>query len=399
MEPWEITLAAGKIAQGAAEKFARENQLNPVDDEEVLQVLAGRVFAVLTRLEELEEELLNRCTSESDDGYIGLGVDYSLGIPEEEIKAWQTTNVDDPTERIKDAAASIDAACLFDEQLRYNRARSLLGMFLHEIEGPGLRRNNVEVPCMDVDFLSEDEWNVLFGMKDEGERTDAPAKVADSAKENKAEQAELREDVDKTAEKSDRPSLHPITIDAIEEAFRLRALNSTTSPLRLIDAQTEWYEVQYSIVSFADRFLEKYTKPSSKSDGELLQMWTAEELQTIGGRIVGVLMRLDDLEWEWNNRISTSSLGEAPGEMWKTTLGLYPDNIEQNCLRTLDNALLEEVEFARARAERMLALFLLNIEGPGLKASGDEVPGGSHPDFIEDSVQLELMMPRRTEKK
>ena len=48
----------------------------------------------------------------------------------------------------------------------------------------------------------------------------------------------------------------------------------------------------------------------------------------------------------------------------------------------------------RERAERMLALFLLNIEGPGLKASGRTVPGGSEVDFIQDEVQLTLMMPK-----
>ena len=123
-------------------------------------------------------------------------------------------------------------ACLFDESLHLNQARSLLAMFLHEIEGPGLRRNNVVIPCMDVDFLSDEEWGILFGPKCKKEeihdsQSSAPA-VASKEESHKSSHVNQA-----------RPSLHPITIDAIEEAFRLRSKNLTTSPLRLIDAQTE----------------------------------------------------------------------------------------------------------------------------------------------------------------
>lgn len=397
MEAWQITMTAGKIAQRVAEQWAEQQSLdfNKNKDEEVLQVMAGRVVGTVVRFEELEEELLKRCYKiESSEECFGLGV------PEEELTAWQTTNVDDPTKHVSDAAAAIDAACLFDETLRVNRARSLLAMFLHEIEGPGLRANNVAIPCMDVDFLSKEEWSMLFPPKGEedGElSTDGSGSAA-------VDNSSAEEDESLLEDEPERPSLHPIAIDAIEEAFRLRSQNSTTSPLRIIDQQMEWFEVQYSIVKYADRFLEKFTKPSRRSksskDDELLNQWTAEELQTVGGRIVGVLMRLDDLEWEWNHRITTSSLGETdhpdmiPDDLWKTTLGLHPDNVEQKCFLTVDTALTEEKEFARARAERMLALFLMNIESPGLEASGDKVPGGSYPDFIEDAVQLELMMPK-----
>ena len=101
--------------------------------------------------------------------------------------------------------------------------------------------------------------------------------------------------------------------------------------------------------------------------------------------------------------MSTSTIGQPespdmiPYNQWKTILGLHPNNIEQRCIKTLDMALLEENDFARARAERMLALFLLNIEKPGMKASGNEAPGGSEVNFIKDETQLNLMMPKRTE--
>jgi hypothetical protein len=369
IEPWEITLTCGKIAQQSVEEWMKQEQLTLQENEDEMQVVAGRVVAVLTRLDELEEELLKRCNNLSDEKSA-----FSLGVPLEELNASQ----------ISDKAAAIDAACLFDQQLRYNRAKSLLAMFLHEIEGPGLRRNNVVLPCMDVDFLSEEQFNALL--------VTASDAVDDSSGQNSVDIVESVVEVPKQ-------SLHPVTIDAIAEAFILRAQNVTTSPLRLLDSNMEWFEVQYSIVKFADRFLEKHTKGNKNGD---VLTWTEEELQTIGGRIVGVLTRLDDLEWEWNHRVCSSILGNPdspdmiPYDEWKSILGLY-HNVEQNCIKTLDMALLEEEDFARVRAERMLALFLLNIEGPGLKASGRTVPGGSEVDFIRDEVQLALMMPKLKE--
>ena len=73
--------------------------------------------------------------------------------------------------------------------------------------------------------------------------------------------------------------------------------------------------MHYSIIKFADRFLEKYTKHGGKRNTNDGFQWTEEELQTIGGHIVGVLMQLDDVEWEWNNRICTSSLADTYSPM------------------------------------------------------------------------------------
>lgn len=386
IEPWQVTLTAGKVAQQSVEEWQTKEQLTFEENEENLQVVAGRVVAVLTRLEELEEELLKRCNTMNGE------VILNVGVPTEELKAFQTTAEGATASQTRDIAAAIDAACLFDEQLRYNRAKSLLAMFLHEIEGPGLRRNRVVIPCMDVDFLSEEMFSALLGCaNDVGDSSDDKNNVENNMKENVV-------NVDTTVEENALPSqsLHPITIDAIEEAFRLRAQNMTTSPLRLL-ANMEWFEVQYSIMKFAERFLEKYSKGSKDSEEPI---WTEEELQTIAGRIVGVLVRLDDLEWEWNHRVSTSAQGQPessdmiPFSQWKSILGLHPDNVEQRCIKTVDMALLEDNDFAKTRAERMLALFLLNIEGPAMKASGNLSPDGSVVDFIQDETQLNLMMPK-----
>ncbi|KAL7543028.1 hypothetical protein ACHAWF_007305, partial [Thalassiosira exigua] len=389
-EPWEVTLTAGNVARSVAERWATEEGLDAAADEGA-QVMAGRTVAVLTRLDELEEVLLARRGGDAEGEEDGAGDAgrFVPGVPDEELAAWRSEG----RRRGPLSDAAIDAACLFDEKLRRDRARSLLALFLEEVEGPGLRRNGVVLPCMEVDFLSEEERRALFGKQGE-DGGDVEEGVEPSMRGDAHSGASATEGASDLPE---RPSLHPIALDAIEEAFRLRAQNSTTSPLRLVDGRTEWFEVQYSIVKFADRFLEKHSRPSKADTGDDEHSWTEDELQTVGGRIVGVLTRLDDLEWEWNHRVSTSPIASLTEGTWKTTLGLHPGDVEQRCARTLDLALSSEAEFARARAEKMLALFLLNVEGPGLEASGNAAPGGSDPDFVEDRAQLELMMPRARE--
>ena len=219
-------MTAGKIAQQYAEDWARQNNLSPLnpDHEEVMQNVAGRVVGAVARFEELEEELLKRCCRLQSDNEGGSVADQllCLGVPDAELTAYQSlTGENQEQERIDATAAAIDAASLFDEPLRNNRARSLLAIFLQEIEGPGLRANNVVIPCMEVDFLSEKEWGVLFESPTDDDKEGGVTEIkavdeVDDLIEEEAEGDELNED---------RPSLHPITIDAIEEAFRLRYVN------------------------------------------------------------------------------------------------------------------------------------------------------------------------------
>ena len=219
-------MTAGKIAEQYAEDWARQNNLSPLnpDHEEVMQIIAGRVVGAVARFEELEEELLKRCCRLQSDNEGGSVADQllCLGVPDAELTAYQSlTGENQEQERIDATAAAIDAASLFDEPLRNNRARSLLAIFLQEIEGPGLRANNVVIPCMEVDFLSEKEWGVLFESPTDDDKEGGVTEIkavdeVDDLIEEEAEGDELNED---------RPSLHPITIDAIEEAFRLRYVN------------------------------------------------------------------------------------------------------------------------------------------------------------------------------
>jgi hypothetical protein len=82
---------------------------------------------------------------------------------------------------------------------------------------------------MEVKFLSEEERGMLFHPKDEEEdeklSDDLPMEA--SAKEQTEELGEA------VADRPARPSLHPITVDTIDEGLRLRAQNSTLSWVKL----------------------------------------------------------------------------------------------------------------------------------------------------------------------
>ena len=354
MEPWQVTYAAGKISEGAVIGWKRQREYSPKTEQEekaLEQALGGRIFAVLTRLDDLEE-ILEETSRQAgpddlDEVWNSLGVSFN--------------------------PAELESRLNKDEAFRRNRARSLLALFLHTIEGPGMRRNNIVIPCMEIDFLTVDEKQVLlFDLNEKKTTSNGESNTITTYEEEEEDNL--------------RPSLHPITIQAIVEGFQLRAQNSTTSPLRLISDETEWYEVQYSAVKFAERFMGRNNK-----DGK----FTEEEAQTIGGRIVAILMRLDDLEWEWNHRIETSSFATQNTATsttdWKKKFGLLSNEKD---IQTLDQTLLDDDEFTKTRSERMLAIFLLNLEGPAMKKSGNKVPGGYHVDFIDDVAQLELMKPK-----
>ena len=391
MEAWEIALNAGKVSQAAVEAFVKEHGLDPTNEShvEMTQVLGGRIVAVITRFDELEEDLLGRCARRleelEEDPPARMNRFVRVGVPDSELEAFASVDTQLGLSDGASPADAFDAECLFCEGLRTDRARSLLAMFLNEIEGPGLRKNGVEVPCMEVDFLGDEEWEILFGFKSDDGLGEAN-KDANTASSPKQDASADSVESDTGAMAPSTSPLHPVVLDAVEEGLRLRSKNITTSPLRLIDDSIEMYEVQLTVGKFVERFL------GSRDD---LNEFTTEEVEVIGGRAVGALMRLEDLEWEWNHRVTSSgSFSDMGVEEYMHDVGLAMGK-EQTDVGAVDQLLLEDSQFARSRAERLYGLFLMSLEGPGVEASGHSIPHGSFADFIDDEVQIELMKPRQ----
>jgi hypothetical protein len=119
--------------------------------------------------------------------------------------------------------------------------------------------------------------------------------------------------------------------------------------------------------------------------------FTPEESRTISGRVVGVVMRMRDLERELAQRVGDADWVRRYGE--EGGFGVLPGE----CLRRPEGASLAVDEegslagkicadplFRMNRAECLLALFLSTVERPRMEALGMDVPGGSEVDFVDD---------------
>jgi hypothetical protein len=136
-------------------------------------------------------------------------------------------------------------------------------------------------------------------------------------------------------------------------------------------------------------------KAAAEKD-ETTDAFTTEETQTISGRVVGVVMRMRDLE--------TNMIQKVNGVEWVTkyseeeSFGLSKKECqliaEEEDILNNDKQLAETIKinplFRMNRAECLLALFLSKVEKPQMEKIGQEVTGGSDVDFI-DADRLEVL--------
>lgn len=175
-----------------------------------------------------------------------------------------------------------------------------------------------------------------------------------------------------------RPSLHPTTINAITEALKARAVQDPDTPLVVSDT-VQPLDVALSAGRIAATAIEKRQKASER-DGMAL---SPEEGQTIAGRVVGVVMRFDELETLLHSRVSGVDWIEKYNE-W-ATFGVLKDESE----------IMERIRgdplFTMCRAECLLALFLDTVEAPQMEKIGQTAAGGSNVDFLDADRQKVLL--------
>ena len=140
---------------------------------------------------------------------------------------------------------------------------------------------------------------------------------------------------------------------------------------------------------------------------ETTEVFTTEESQTISGRVVGVVMRMRDLESTLVRKVNAVTWVKKYGE--EECFGILKSecrHMEKNFEGSMEgsnNETKEELEkqlaetikinplFRMNRAECLLALFLSTVEQPKLEMLGESVAGGSTVDFI-DSDRLEVLV-------
>lgn len=138
---------------------------------------------------------------------------------------------------------------------------------------------------------------------------------------------------------------------------------------------------------------------------ETTDAFTVEESQTISGRVVGVIMRMRELEQGTIQKVNEVNWVTKYGE--EESFGLLKKECkhaastndeapssDEGVVGELEKQLAETIKinplFRMNRAECLLALFLSTVEAPQMKKLGQDVAGGSAVDFI-DSDRLEVL--------
>jgi len=175
-----------------------------------------------------------------------------------------------------------------------------------------------------------------------------------------------------------RPSIHPTTINALAEALKARSMNKEGMSFRVSDT-VQPIEIAMTASKIAADAIAKRLE-SSGQDGMKL---TPEEEQTVAGRVIGVIMRLDDLEATLFAKVSSVEWVAKYNE-W-STFGVVKDNM------TIQERLKEDPLLCMSRAECLLAIFMKTVEIPQLEKVGESVPDGSKIDFL-DSDRAEVLL-------
>lgn len=171
-----------------------------------------------------------------------------------------------------------------------------------------------------------------------------------------------------------RPSLHPTTINAIAEALKARSIKKPGMEFRVSDT-VQPLQIALTGGKIAAKAITK-RKESSDQDG--MQLDPKEE-ETIAGRVLGVIMRLDELEVTLYEKVSNVGW-VAKYDEW-ASFGVLKTE-ESNDL--VDKRIKDDPLFCMSRAECLLAIFLKTVEIPQLTKVGGEVPDGSKIDFLDE---------------
>ena len=208
-----------------------------------------------------------------------------------------------------------------------------------------------------------------------------------------------------------RSSLHPTTINCIAEALLLRSSSSSSSnnsredenrriAIDISDTNNEPLQVAITAGNIAATAILRRKVDGTNDESSI---FTTEESQLISGRVVGVVMRMRELEMELVQRVSLVDWVQKYNE--EASFGI----LVEECQRvgggsSLSSSMNDEDELLSARirsdplfrmnrAECLLALFLTNVERPRMEAMNKILPGGgSDVDFIDDD-RLMVILP------
>ena len=195
-----------------------------------------------------------------------------------------------------------------------------------------------------------------------------------------------------------RPSLHPTTINVISEALLLRhSSKNTKGPIDAYNLKDDEQPLSVALTAgaLASDLLEK-RKTSCEADGDTASIPTAEECQTVAGRVVGVVMRMRELEQQLAAKVNTAKWVAKYGEhgsfgVLKSECKRLSGEVDAQIENELTNRIRDDPLFRMCRAECLLAVFLQTVEVPKLLEVGETVAGGSVVDFLDEDRKEVLL--------
>eukprot|EP00956_Cyclotella_meneghiniana_P031126 scaffold80752_cov69-Cyclotella_meneghiniana.AAC.2 len=193
-----------------------------------------------------------------------------------------------------------------------------------------------------------------------------------------------------------RPSLNPVTINCISEALLIRSKQTKDTNIDTAAPGVEPIQIAITAGGIAMKIIEQ--RKSAAETDETTDIFTMEESNVISGRVVGVVMRMRELEQVLRSKVSDAEYVYKYGEemsfgLLKSELKLEGDSeavISDELEKELSNAIKINPLLRMNRAECLLALFIETVERPKLELLGEEVAGGSEVDFI-DTDRLEVL--------
>ena len=212
-----------------------------------------------------------------------------------------------------------------------------------------------------------------------------------------------------------RPSLHPITINIIAQALKLRASaqvstasnnnnpsqppshNRTTTTTAAVTDRVVWPTQPLDVVLTVSALAQTALAQRQHRSREDQMILTLPEQQTIAGRVVGVMVRIQYFEqtliqkcinvpyiWKYNEwhtyglvRPDENDTNDARPQQQQQQVQLSFGNNNNNNNDNIDPLLLLN------RAECCLALFIQTVEIPELQRKNATVPDESRIDFLD----------------
>ena len=202
-----------------------------------------------------------------------------------------------------------------------------------------------------------------------------------------------------------RPSLNPTIINTIAQALQQRSSSRTSF---IPSSENTPIQIMLEAASLASKAIQQRAKGSDKVSGDS-GAFNEEESKLVAGRIIGVIMRLQELEMILIERANSVPWISKYGE--EITFGLcqvelqpgYQIEIQESCEEKTDSgqaldAIRDDPLLRMCRAECLYALFLRNVELPSMEKAGqipiDSQNGstGGGIDFLE-SEKMEVLFP------